>query len=64
MECSSEGSDIEDNGGGACGGIVEEEVQRVLLRLENGFGRHRFSLLVGVHGGVAARVARHSCTSM
>jgi len=49
VECSSEGSDIEDDGGGSCGGIVEEEVQRVLLRLKNGFGRHRFSLLVGVY---------------
>jgi len=47
VECSSEGSDIEDDGGGSCGGIVEEEVQRVLLRLENGFGSHHFSLLVG-----------------
>ena len=38
MKCSSEGSYVEDNGGGACGGMVEEEVQRVLLRLNNGFG--------------------------
>ena len=54
MECSSEGSYVEDNGGGSCGGMVEEEVQRVLLRLKNGFGSHRFSLLVRTIGGMVA----------
>ena len=35
MECTPEGGHVHDNGGCACGVMREEEMERLLLRIEN-----------------------------
>lgn len=45
MQCSAEGGDVEHYSGRAGGGVVEEEVEGVLLRLKDGFDGHLAYLL-------------------